>query len=285
LRELIHQHVPRADDRFDLAAFDRPLEHAPERAADAAEPHEAVQRRVRAHIAQDLRQRTQPQHSATQALFLTLLFAYMSIAEIPAERWNAISRTVALPGRWHAYFSYVASGPPGHRLEELLALSEAGVVRFLGGALELACDEQQGLFVASGAARVAGGVARTRIAAAALIDAWLPEAQAAASDNPLLRQLVASGQAREVSVSDALHTGTTGQLEVHADGALAGVERQFAVGPFTSIPGAGAFTRPGMNSLPFRLHDRRARAILAAVRGCLAQLPAGVAAVSATSGS
>lgn len=281
LAALVRAHVPHADDRFELASFDRPLARVPdaerdpsadpstERSAelDSAAGAVAVQRCVRAHIAQDLRQRTTPEHSATQALFLTLLFAYMSIAEVPAERWNAISRTHALPKRWHSYFSYVASGPPGHRLEELLALSEAGVVRFLGGELELTLDEHTGRFVVTGAAHTEGGVARTRVVARTLIDAWLPEAQAAASDNPLLRQLVASGQASEVSASDGSHSGTTGQLAVDADGALPGTERQFTVGPFTSIPGAGAFTRPGLNSLPFRLHDRRASAILTALRG------------------
>lgn len=330
LLEMIRQQVPNVDDRFDLASFDRPLAFAPEgetgyassrdsvRAWEGSHAADAMQRRVRAHIAQDLRQRTLQQHSATQALFLTLLFSYMSLAEIPAEKWNAISRTHSLPKHWHSYFSYLASGPPGHRLEELLALSDAGVVRFLGGELELTLDEERGLFVASGSARVSGGtglrvseasgfegekpvlgvpgancsangsagaavgnarsrpangsagvadgIARSRVAARTLIDAWLPEAQAAASDNPLLRQLVSSGQAREVSASDASHTGTTGQLEVDVDGALLGAERQFTVGPFTSATGAGAFTRPGLNSLPFRIHDRRARAILDAAR-------------------
>lgn len=295
LLELIRQHVPHADDRFELASFDRPLAFTPEgdtgHASSPGSVHvgeasadvdaDAVHRRVRQHIAQDLRQRTRQQHSATQALFLTVLFSYMSLAEIPAERWNAISRTRSLPKRWHSTFSYLASGPPGHRLEELLALSDSGVVRFLGGELELALDEAGGHFVASGSAVVVGGdgfktsvtagsgygtIARTRVAARTLIDAWLPEAQAAASDNPLLRQLVASGQAREVSARDASHTGTTGQLEVDADGALPGTERQFTVGPFTSATGAGAFTRPGLNSLPFRIHDRSARAILEAAR-------------------
>ncbi|MGO2059384.1 MAG: hypothetical protein ACTH3U_01140, partial [Microbacterium gubbeenense] len=39
---------------------------------------------------------------------------------------------------------------------------------------------------------------------------------------------------------------------------------EFAVGPFTSVLG-GAFSRPGVNGLPFRHHDRVARAILTAL--------------------
>ena len=269
LDALIRTHVPHADDRFDLASFDRPLafldEAGPE-ADTAAEPAAAndVQQRVLRHIARDLRQRTSPQHSATQALFLTALFAYMSVAEIPAERWNAVSRARSLPRRWHSYFSYLASGPPGHRLDELIALAEAGVVRFLGADVRVELDESAGRFVASGAATTADGLARTRVTAETLIDAWLPEAQAGGSDNPLLRQLVGDGVVTELSIADADFAGGTGQVVVEAGGVLPGAPRQFALGPFTSIPGAGAFTRPGINSLPFRLHDRCARVVLAA---------------------
>ncbi len=274
LTRLIHERVPDPDDRFEIAAFDRPLHFpgAEPPADDDGAGDEAVQRRVLAHIGQDLRQRTRPECSATQALFLTMLFSYMSVAEIPAERWNARSRTQLLPKRWHTFFSYLASGPPGERLEELLALADAGVVRFLGGDLDLRLDEEQGRFVATGSARTSAGVARSRVVARVLVDAWLPEAQAVRSDNPLLRQLVADGLAEELEVSDADHRGTTGQLVVGPDGVLPRDPRQFALGPFTSTPGAGAFTRPGIDSLPFRLHDRCARAILgAAVDSAAAQ--------------
>ncbi|MBL3699339.1 FAD/NAD(P)-binding protein [Leucobacter luti] len=308
LARLIRTHVPDPADRFDLAAFDRPLAFAPDGAgtgpgtgaglgADAeAGAHELaggaddVQRRVIAHIAEDLRLRTSQQHSATQALFLTGLYAFLALAEIQPERWNARSRTTALPRRWFSYFSYLASGPPGHRLQELIALAEAGVVRFLGGDVELIADEARGVFTASGtavvAARAADGgavalaaaggpgpgaaepaaprTARASATAKILIDAWLPEARAATSDNPLLRQLVASGRLRELAVRDGAAVASTGEVEVAHDGSVPGAPGQFALGPFVAGLTGGAFTRPGLNSLPFRTHDRCARAILAA---------------------
>ena len=135
-------------------------------------------------------------------------------------------------------------------------------MRFLGADVELLLDEREGRFTASGRVRTSRGSARASISAEILIDAWLPDAQAARSDNPLLRHLVASGQAEELRVADADYAGSTGQIVVGAGGALPGAPRQFALGPFTSTPGAGAFTRPGIDSLPFRLHDRSARAIL-----------------------
>ncbi|MFV0434655.1 MAG: FAD/NAD(P)-binding protein [Leucobacter sp.] len=297
LRELIETHVPEAVDRLDLDSFDRPLHFPPlpfppvgtDTAAASDSPgisdDEAVQRRLREHIAEDLRLRTTQRHSATQGLFMATLLSFLSLAEVPRERWSARSLTSLLPRQWFSYFSYVASGPPGHRLEEFAALSEAGLLHFLGGDLVLETDERAGVFRAAGSAQVGGPdrdgdggvggpardgsargggrVAHATASAAILIDAWLPEATAAASDNELLRRLVASGQARELAVADAEHSGSTGQLAVGEDGRLLGTRRQFGMGPFTSTPTSGAFTRPGMNSLPFRLNDRFARVVLA----------------------
>lgn len=274
LAELIASRVPNPVDRFDLASFDRPLQFSPSESgastAHLIDDDALLQRRVREHIEVDLRLRTTPRHSATQGLFMAALHTYMSLAEVPRERWNARSITQDLPRRWMLYFSYLASGPPGHRLEELVALSEAGLVRFLGGDVELELDERHGVFRASGRAEVGGRAARSTASAETLIDAWLPEATAASSDNPLLRQLVSSGQAHEISVIDdsgdagEVFAGSTGQLAVAADGRLAGSTRQFALGAFTSTPTGGAFARPGLNSLPFRVSDRVARGLLEA---------------------
>lgn len=276
LAALIAQHVPDPLDRFDLASFDRPLQFpgagetdAGSGAGDGAAPADplaedaALQRRLREHIGLDLAQRTTARRSATQGLFMAALHAYMSIADVPPERWNARSRTHSLPRRWHPYFSYLASGPPGHRLEELAALSEAGIVHFLGGDVALELDDGRGVFRASGSAQSGGRTVRAEAAARTLIDAWLPEAMAARSDNPLLRQLVASGQAHEVAAVDDGFAGSTGQLAVGPDGRLLGTEGQYALGAFTAAPTGGAFARPGLNSLPFRTSDRVARSLLA----------------------
>lgn len=280
LAELIATHVPDCDDRFDLEAFEHPLAFAPEgrepqplgRSDERTPTSSVVHHRVVEHISADLRHRTDQRHSATQALFMTGLFVYISLAEIAPERWNARSRTQLLPRRWHSTFSYLASGPPGHRLEELIALAKAGVVRFLGGDLQVITDEDRGAFTATGTAVVreaavvrGAAVASASITASTLIDAWLPEARASRSDNPLLRQLVISGCVAELTVADAEGASTTGQIEIGPGGRVPGRIRQFALGPFVAGPTGGAFTRPGLDSLPFRIHDRVARAMLAEV--------------------
>lgn len=258
LAALIAARVPDPLDWFDLDSFDRPLDELPEQTMAGVRVHDVV----REHIARDLALRTSQRHSATQALFLTALHSYLSLAEVPQDRWSAKSLTRSLPKRWHHFFSYLASGPPGHRLEELIALADAGIVHFLGGNLALETDDHTRLFRAVGGA---GARASAEVAARVLIDAWLPEAVASASDNPLVRQLVSSGQASELVAVDAAFQGSTGQLVVDANSRLPHAGRQFAHGPFTSVATGGAFARPGMNSLPFRLHDRVAQAVLSEV--------------------
>lgn len=290
--KLVRSHVPDASDRFDLASFDRPLEFSEwgssgtRESAAAGEAVSTVQQRVLAHLAADLQMRTSASHTATHALFLTALQVFAQLNEVPPGRWNTRSRTTALPKRWFSYFSYLASGPPGHRLEELRALAGAGVVHFLGSEVEVTLDDRAGVFVAQGRAVVAGNdplrvpgdalaelcVAHAQARSRVLIDAWLPEARAATSDNPLLRSLVASGRLRELTVTETLRgcAATTGQIEVGRDGRVAGSSRAFAIGPFVAQLSGGAFTRPGMNSLPFRTHDRCARAVLDAAAAVVA---------------
>ena len=277
-RDLIVEHVPRQTDWFDLASFDQPLTSPIEFASrDKEFNHHAmstsnsnyVDTRVREHIARDVYERTTQVHSAHHGLFMAMLYSYFAVTEVPQSKWNARSRTTTLPKRWHTFFSYLASGPPGHRLEEFLALAEAGVLSFIGADLKLlatpSSDTGPAAFQATGRVLTDLGYATSPISAGALIDAWLPEATAARSDNPLLRHIIASGQGRELAVVDDEMSGNTGQLTVTERGELPDTSRQFALGPFTSAPTAGAFTRPGLNSLPFRRHDHFAQSVLNAV--------------------
>ncbi|MDQ1138281.1 putative NAD(P)/FAD-binding protein YdhS [Microbacterium sp. SORGH_AS 1204] len=256
LRRAVAEVVPDPLDRFDVPALDRPL--ADEVFADAHAAHE----RVRRHIVDDLHLRTAPERSTAQAVFLTTLLAFLALAEIPTERWSARSRAVDLPVTWHTFFSYVASGPPAHRLEELLALADAGVVRFLGPDVDVRVDDRRGFVAAS--PRVPGETATRH-----LVDAWLPASGAAASVNPALREL-ASRHGREVHIADATFSGSLGRIDVDADGRVIARdgrahESLFALGPFTSFTEAGAFTRPGSNALSLRQTDRVAGAVAAAI--------------------
>ncbi|MCC2276279.1 FAD/NAD(P)-binding protein [Streptomyces sp. ET3-23] len=236
---LVASSVPDPADRFDLDALDLPL--AGLRFPDA----EALQDGIRAHIAADLARRHDPRYSPDLAVFLALLSVHGQLARLgdAGEQWQGL-------------FSYLASGPPGPRLQQLLALSRAGVVRFLGADVHITGDPERGVFRARSVS-VPGRVVEAR----ALAEARLPAASVGRSADPLLR-----GLAGEVAVTGA------GLLVVGPDdGRVMGQDgrphpRRFALGPHTTAR-APAFARPRSGSAGFRQNDAVARAVLGLLAG------------------
>ncbi|MFD7018203.1 FAD/NAD(P)-binding protein [Streptomyces sp. NPDC059928] len=240
LRALIAAAVPDPADRLDPEALDHPLDGL------RFPSYEALQDGLREYLRADLTRRHDPCHSADLAVFLGMLSVYGQLLRIgDVGSW------------WHGFFSYLASGPPGPRLRQLLALSEAGVVRFLGAGLTVEADEAKGVFRARGASVPGKG-----IEAAALVEARLPEPAAGRVGSPLLRSLYAAGAG----------SAATGLLQVDpADGRILGRDgrahpRRFALGPFTVARSAGAFTRPRTGGPAFRQNDATARAALNVLR-------------------
>lgn len=243
--------APRAQPREEpLAWLDDPLAWL---GADAS--GRAARDAVVRHIEHDLRSRTQGDVSSARALFQLLLRLHgVLVDQLPASRLRESSRGV-YPHWWHSLFSFVDSGPPPHRLRQLLALERAGVVRFLGPRTRVCADDVTGRFVARGGAGV-------QVSATALVDAFLPEPSLVESTNPLLRDLVAGESAvgRESAAA-------AGKLEVDAryrviapDGTAH--EGLWAVGPWTSELPIGAFARPRTNAPCHRRNDALAREIL-----------------------
>jgi len=255
--DLVEGTVAYADDRLFLPELDRPLG-----GALVADPGE-LQELVRDYIRTDLQLRTRPEHSATLGLFIALLTSLFTLSDIvDSPKWTAQSRVRDIHGWWLGYFSFIASGPPAHRLEELVALSEAGIVEFLGAGIWVEADEVSGIFRAGSATTPA------TVTASALVDARLPETAISRSDNELLRSLVTSGAGLEEIVSDGAYSASTGRLSVRQlDTRLLGAggshsSRQYAIGPYTNSPFVGAFSRPRTNAISFRENDKVARAIL-----------------------
>ncbi|HSU47020.1 MAG TPA: FAD/NAD(P)-binding protein [Arthrobacter sp.] len=257
--DLVKAAVPDSGLHLDLERLDRPFESR--RFGDHAEVQDAVAR----YIETDLALRDSPDHPETLALFLALLHVYMEVGRVvPPERLNARSQQV-IHGWWHGFFSFVDSGPPPHRLRQMLALHRAGLLQFLGPGLKVSADDATGLFVAASAQ---SGVSVT---AKALIEARLPSTSVARSLNPVLAALHGSGLGSEQQLltSDGIHS--TGKLLVSPQHQLVGADgvpqsTLFGVGPGTSGWGAGAFARPNTNAAPFRENDALARTILGVAR-------------------
>lgn len=253
LAALVADAVPDPADRLDLARLDRPL-------AGVTFPSDAaLQEGLRAYVTADLVRRHDPAHSADLAVFLGLLSLYGQVA-----------RLGDIGPRWHGFFSYLASGPPGPRLRQLLALSRAGIVRFLGADMTVVADPGRGAFVAS-----TGSLPGHTVEAAALVEARLPDPSVARSRDRLLRALYEDDP-------DGLRVTPGGLLAVHPDDARlldrAGRPhpRRFAIGAPTDARVAAAFARPGTGAPAVRQNDAVARALLRLLTegACLTQLSA-----------
>ncbi|GAB1511058.1 FAD/NAD(P)-binding protein [Actinophytocola sp. KF-1] len=259
LRRLVEKAVPDEADRLDLAAIDRPLRGLA--FADRA----ALTGHVCAHVEADLARRADPSFSADLGAFLALLSVFGQLAQlVAAGKLTPASQVDDVDGWWFGFFSFYTSGPPGHRLRELLALVRAGVVRFVGPDMRVRVTG--GRFVADSPA-VPGSVATT-----ALVDARLPAPSVRRATDPLLRNLYRRGELAEELLLDTDAERGTGRIHTTAEGLLVDSTgwphpRRFALGPHTSARSPGAFTRPRTNAPSFRQNDAVARQILARSTG------------------
>ncbi|MFD9075132.1 FAD/NAD(P)-binding protein [Streptomyces lasiicapitis] len=235
LAVLVSSAVPDPADRLDLTALDHPLDGVRHTS------YEGLQEGLRAYITADLARRHDPAHSADLAVFLGLLSVYGQLVRLgDIGPW------------WHGYFSYLASGPPGPRLRQLLALSRAGVVRFLGAGMTV--ETGGGVFRARGAT-----VPGASVEARALVEARLPQPTLARTRDPLLRALHAEGVAE---TPDGLLSVDPADGRVR-DRSGTPHPRRFALGPHTDARGAGAAPRRGPTPRSSRHTSATARAVLA----------------------
>ncbi|WP_433802424.1 FAD/NAD(P)-binding protein [Actinomycetospora sp. CA-084318] len=265
---LVERHVPDEADRLDFEQLDRPLEGL------RTDP-DTLQKFLRTYIADDLARHVDPTHTEELGAFTAILSAYMQSVELTSRgALTAKSRARDL-GWWQNLFSSLASGPPGPRLRQLLALNRAGFVTFLGSGLSVEIDEHTPSFVATGAALDAPPTRATTF-----VDARLASPSVRRSSDPMLRSLMRAGFVDEETLSwNACSRGDdySGVVE-HSTGlvpvdpadhrVLTGPEQEphprlFAIGPHTTVRLPGAFTRPNTNSLSFRANDAVAQALLA----------------------
>ena len=87
----------------------------------------------------------------------------------------------------------VGSGPPAFRVQQLLALAEAGLVSFIGPNASVHVTDDS--FVAE-----SPNVAGSRVTATSLVEAWMKSHDLAQSADDLTRDLVAGGNARGFTV-------------------------------------------------------------------------------------
>jgi FAD-NAD(P)-binding len=171
-----------------------------------------------------------------------------------------------LEGWYTPLNAFLSIGPPASRIEEMIALIEAGLLEITGPGTEVRFDTANPAFVAESSV-VPGPLVRAK----ALIEARLPEPDLRRTDEPLLLHLLATEQAATYRISGARGTEyETGGLAVSErpyhvlDAQGRAHPRRFAFGvPTESVHWVtAAGIRPGVDSVTLGDSDAVARAVL-----------------------
>ncbi|MFI0710865.1 FAD/NAD(P)-binding protein [Streptomyces inhibens] len=159
---------------------------------------------------------------------------------------------------------FVSIGPPASRIEEMIALIEAGILEVAGPDFRVDTDEA-GRFV--GHSPLVSGSSRK---ATVLIECRLPAAGIAGADDPLVSRLVEEGTARRHVLAEAEQEHQTGALDI--------TDTPYRVIRRTGHPHAGLYAfgvptegvhwataagiRPGVDSVILADADAIARSLL-----------------------
>lgn len=185
--EVAAEFTPAPADRFDLEGE---LHPASGTFASPSE-HQAWMRR---RIVDDLREAELGLDSALKAGLWSI-----SVARDTANKvgtfggFDAESRASGF-ALLHAIGGLAGSGPPAFRNRQLLALMDAGLVRFIGPGAPVSFDAHG---FAAESPRVAGSEAVSTV----LIDAWMHFHDIAESTDPLIHDLLAAGRAQPFRIA------------------------------------------------------------------------------------
>ena len=165
--------------------------------------------------------------------------------------------------RWYAPLNgFLAAGPPRQRIQEMIALIEAGVLNVFGPGLEV--WEEDGAWLVR-----SPSVLDSTVCVTTLIEARLPRPNLRGTADKLLSHLLRTGQCRAHSV-DKYETSTQEVAPYHSliDAQGTAHKRRFSIG----VPTKGVhwvtttLVRPGYNSILLRHTDAVARAVLRRAR-------------------
>ncbi|MFI9605460.1 FAD/NAD(P)-binding protein [Streptomyces sp. NPDC052043] len=173
--------------------------------------------------------------------------------------------------RWYTPLNaYLSIGPPVSRIEEMIALIEAGVLDVTGPGLRVTADPHDPL--GPSFTGTSSEIPDVRVRATALIEARLPEIDLRRTADPLMNQLLRTGQCAPYRIpGEEGSYYETGGLSVSVrpfhviDAGGAPHPRRFAYGvPTESVHWVtAAGIRPGVGSVTLEDSDAIAAAVLA----------------------
>lgn len=155
-----------------------------------------------------------PESSPSKAVHRAVETARRRLSRLViAGVFDPVSVVRDLKGNFLPRSLVTSSGPPPERAEQLFALCRAGYIEILGPGLKIECHPDG--FVAT------SSLPDQRRVAGALLEARMDLGDLRSTDDPLVRHLLETGQARFYSVTDADGTVmTTGTLDVTSDNFL-----------------------------------------------------------------
>ena len=185
MADLIASAFPDPAVRLDFSALHRPLGSL---SLDHHPVHDTVEALVRADLARARDARHSPLKNAMTALGATRgrVRRLVTHGGLTGE-----SHRRDLDGWFQGFAASVASGPPAGRVEELLALADAGLVRFVGPDMTVTTDPAAGAFLGS-----SPRTGSAPVKAPAFLEAHLPPPDLGRTADPLLRRLRDDGACR-----------------------------------------------------------------------------------------
>ncbi|MEV1062705.1 FAD/NAD(P)-binding protein [Streptomyces sp. NPDC050263] len=257
LRVLVRESV-RAPDRLDLDRLLRPLTGRRFRSASELDSW------MRRYVRETVDRVTLPAQSAWAGAAGTLFEAGNQLAELLVSDGGALTPdALSAIDRISEFNSFFSSGPPPFRLEQLIALSRAGLVRFLGADIRVRTDEAAGVFVASSDSLTTEHRARY------FIEARLAAPDVVGGNAPVLSGLIAAGHATARGSADAENAfrlvAQDGDYRVTAPSGQPH-PRLYALGAFATGGSLGSFSVPGTNSPFFRQNDAMGRRLIRQLR-------------------
>jgi len=172
-----------------------------------------------------------------------------------------------LEGWYTPLNAFVSIGPPPSRIEEMVALIEAGVLRVSGPGMRVAADPRGAGWM------VTSDVPGDEVMVTALVEARLHEVDIRQTTDPLIASLLAHGECTTYRIPDPDADYRTGGLAVTpkpyriVDAAGRAHPRRYAFGVPTEPVhwGTAAGVRPGVDSVILGDADAIARAALSVV--------------------
>ena len=231
--EVLATHIDRPEghpEAFRLDLLMRPTRGC---AISVAEWH----RHIGEFIEAELDAIAHPLESPRQAVSLAMAALRGRVAGLVARgQIEGRSLVTEVHGWFESNSIFLASGPPGHRARQVMALLEAGIVRFVGPLSTVTIDESQRCFIAS------SPLTGIRVKAHTFAEARMSKGSVTHTDDPLLRSLLDAGRARihRFPVADSLNTEESSIELTVASQSIEAVPPTAPVAPLGLVTAGGA---------------------------------------------